>query len=307
MKMKEVCAQSGLTERAVRLYCAHGLLTPERTEVRGRIYLEFDDSDVAVLRQIAILRSVGFSLEEIRCMQNEPQLIGGTLAALRDRLEEERLRCVAIGDRLARLDAGAALCDMAALADALISATPVRPYANTAVFRHDEPSFPEFCAHRDADYRGDPDSLLDRRIRRGRVVMTVYSLLYWLLCAVLLIGAMTLENGLFVVLLLGAGAVGTFVLLRRDVGWVRGVLCIFHFFGAVVSASFIPEHLPITRTVIRLMPGGGYVPTVYAGKFSWMLVAFLLIALLNAAAVYFLGFNKWVSEYLYDCATRDER
>ena len=38
MKMKEICERSGLTERAVRLYCERGLVHPEKYSERGREY-----------------------------------------------------------------------------------------------------------------------------------------------------------------------------------------------------------------------------------------------------------------------------
>lgn len=68
MKIREVCDKTGLTERAVRLYLEKGLLCPRSEWRQGRTYTEYRESDVKRLREIAALRSVGFSLEEIGSM-----------------------------------------------------------------------------------------------------------------------------------------------------------------------------------------------------------------------------------------------
>ena len=103
MKMKEVCALTGLSERAIRLYCEEGLLVPEKSEVRGRVYLEFSDAHVDELRQIADLRAVGFSIEEIRVMKNEPHLIGSTVHGLRERILREQGESARVLDLLGNL------------------------------------------------------------------------------------------------------------------------------------------------------------------------------------------------------------
>ncbi len=85
MKIKEVCAQTGLTERAVRLYLEKGLLSPKSQWYQGRIYREYSPEDVERLREIGALRSVGFSLEDIREMLQNG---GKTDDRLSKRLEE---------------------------------------------------------------------------------------------------------------------------------------------------------------------------------------------------------------------------
>lgn len=85
MKIKEVCSQTGLTERAVRLYLEKGLLSPKSQWYQGRIYREYSPGDVERLREIGALRSVGFSLEDIREMLQNG---GKTDDRLSKRLEE---------------------------------------------------------------------------------------------------------------------------------------------------------------------------------------------------------------------------
>ena len=101
MKMKEVCARTGLTERAVRFYVQEGLVSPASQRRGGRTWLDFDEDDVARLKAVAALRKAGFTLEEIRSMgtdfrQNAP----AAAFALRRRLRE----AIEAHERLARTD-----------------------------------------------------------------------------------------------------------------------------------------------------------------------------------------------------------
>lgn len=67
MKIKEVIEQTGLTDRAVRLYIDSGLLNPSITEsYSGRKSIDFTETDVQKLHNIALLRKAGFSIESIK-------------------------------------------------------------------------------------------------------------------------------------------------------------------------------------------------------------------------------------------------
>lgn len=88
MKMKEVCARTGLTERAVRFYVQEKLLSPQAQRRGGRTWLDFSQADVDRLRAIATLRRAGFTVEEIRAMADDfPQNASGAAFALRRRLQ----------------------------------------------------------------------------------------------------------------------------------------------------------------------------------------------------------------------------
>lgn len=101
MKMKEVCARTGLTERAVRFYVQEGLLCPSAQRRGGRTWLDFSEPDVARLRAIATLRRTGFSVEEIRAMSMDfPQNAPLAAFALKKRLQKVIDSC----QRLARAD-----------------------------------------------------------------------------------------------------------------------------------------------------------------------------------------------------------
>ena len=78
MKIKEVIAATGLTDRAIRLYIENGLVTPENQKsYTGRNHYNFTQEDIACLEQIAMLRKADFSLEQIKTLQQ-----GGEAARL---------------------------------------------------------------------------------------------------------------------------------------------------------------------------------------------------------------------------------
>ena len=82
MKMKEVITETGLTDRAIRLYIENGLVAPSCSEnYAGRKNIEFIAEDVAKLNNIATLRKAGFSIGEIK-------LMGSGKAPCRKALEE---------------------------------------------------------------------------------------------------------------------------------------------------------------------------------------------------------------------------
>ena len=88
MKMKEVCAQTGLTERAVRFYVQEKLVVPLAQRRGGRTWLDFSPNHVDRLKAISTLRKAGFTLEEIRAMIEDFQKnASGAAFALRQRLQ----------------------------------------------------------------------------------------------------------------------------------------------------------------------------------------------------------------------------
>ncbi|MGN1147796.1 MAG: MerR family transcriptional regulator [Lachnospiraceae bacterium] len=92
MKIKAVCENTGLTDRAVRFYIEKGLILPQSYELNGRTYYEYAEQDVEQLKGIMTLRKAGFSIEEILLMQKEPEKIDSILKQyslrLHDKLEE---------------------------------------------------------------------------------------------------------------------------------------------------------------------------------------------------------------------------
>lgn len=78
MRMKEICEKTGLTDRAVRLYISSGLLAPKRsTSYNGYTSIHFSQEDLKKLESIAVLRRAGFSMSDIREIQNDASCITG--------------------------------------------------------------------------------------------------------------------------------------------------------------------------------------------------------------------------------------
>lgn len=74
MKIKEVSEKTELTERAIRLYIENGLVAPNVNEsYSGRRNIEFSEEDVGRLKSISVLRKAGFSIAQIKLMQQEPE------------------------------------------------------------------------------------------------------------------------------------------------------------------------------------------------------------------------------------------
>ena len=72
MKMKEVIEKTGLTDRAVRLYIDEGLAVPNIEEsYSGRKSIDFSESDVERLKNVALLRKAGFSIADIKSMVDD--------------------------------------------------------------------------------------------------------------------------------------------------------------------------------------------------------------------------------------------
>ena len=82
MKMKEICQKTGLTERAVRFYIERKLISPNSYEQRERTYYEFTDEHLSQLRNIALLRRCGFSIDAIAEMNVSPEHIPALIRAL---------------------------------------------------------------------------------------------------------------------------------------------------------------------------------------------------------------------------------
>ena len=92
MNIKEIEERSGLTRANIRYYEQEGLLAPVRRENK---YRDYSEEDLETLLRIALLRSLGFSLEDIRRLQSGE---ADFAAAMRERsaaLESEGQRLLA--------------------------------------------------------------------------------------------------------------------------------------------------------------------------------------------------------------------
>lgn len=98
MNIKEIEQRSGLTRANIRYYEQEGLLRPARQENK---YRDYSDEDLETLLRIALLRSLGFSIDEIRRLQS------GELALA----EAMRSRSDALGAEGQRLLTAQSVCD----------------------------------------------------------------------------------------------------------------------------------------------------------------------------------------------------
>ena len=108
MKINEVEAQVGITKKNIRFYEEQGLLSPRRDSSNG--YRDYGEAEVAILRQIKLMRKLGVPLEEIRRMQAGGTVADGmrrhlvTLERERKSLEQSIQLCQSLKDREERLD-----------------------------------------------------------------------------------------------------------------------------------------------------------------------------------------------------------
>ena len=143
MKMKEVCAQTGLTERAVRFYVQEKLVVPLAQRRGGRTWLDFSPADVDRLKAISILRKAGFTLEEIRSMIEDFQKnASGAAFSLRQRLQA----AIDAYDKLRFTDTAQAsgLEDYAALLEREVKGRPI-PESDRVHTGTDSSQVESFC------------------------------------------------------------------------------------------------------------------------------------------------------------------
>lgn len=90
MKIKEVIAVTGLTDRAIRLYIEKDLIKPEYDEnYNGRKSIVFSEKDVEQLEKIALLRKADFSIPEIKALQEGGETAQATIKEYVNGLNEK--------------------------------------------------------------------------------------------------------------------------------------------------------------------------------------------------------------------------
>lgn len=117
MRIGDVAARTGLTERAIRHYEREGLVAPERSESGQRLYGE---DALKALARARLLRRAGFSIADIRAMGDglaEPAaLIDAQLKTMQVREDEIREAVQALETLKRRVEKSGAdidvLCDL---------------------------------------------------------------------------------------------------------------------------------------------------------------------------------------------------
>lgn len=90
MKIKQVIKETGLTDRAIRLYIENELVKPECDEnYNGRKSIEFSEKDVENLKNIALLRKADFSIQEIKALQMGGETAQNTIKEYINRTNEK--------------------------------------------------------------------------------------------------------------------------------------------------------------------------------------------------------------------------
>lgn len=80
MRIKEVCKETGLTDKAVRFYINNELIYPSYQEnYNGRRNYDFSVEDVNILKKIALLRKYDFSINAIKEMLENESCISEVL------------------------------------------------------------------------------------------------------------------------------------------------------------------------------------------------------------------------------------
>ncbi len=109
MKIGAVCEQTGLTDRTVRFYMDEGLLSPSYTKnYLGRKTFDFSEEDVAMLKDIAVLRKYGFSIPEIRSILEDPAKSVEIIDTLRQKKQDTIRSEQELLDALLALESGRA-------------------------------------------------------------------------------------------------------------------------------------------------------------------------------------------------------
>lgn len=87
MTVKEMEQESGMTRANIRYYEAEGLLTP----IRGaNKYRDYSEEDLETLKKIKLLRSLDFSLEEIKAFQSGSRELSEALDRQLVKLQQEK-------------------------------------------------------------------------------------------------------------------------------------------------------------------------------------------------------------------------
>ena len=105
MTRKEVCTDTGLSIKTLRLYEEKGLIAPERQYRNGREYRVYTPELVAQLQQIATLRRALFTMDEIKSMQQNPDTIPGIFEGYRQGLEAQEQQFRALRQAASQVNA----------------------------------------------------------------------------------------------------------------------------------------------------------------------------------------------------------
>ena len=309
MKMKEICARSGLTERAVRLYCDKGLVHPEKHWERGREYLVFSEHNLRELAIVSELRRAEFTIEEISVMLENPERCGDVLAGWRGRVAEQNQRLTKAKDKLAELSAHDALSAerVAELLGAKIAAHGAAPYEGE--------TFAQFCEKEAYThvYSAEMQKISkkeERRERLGKWFLILYTVYMGFTALLELAYSYGSSGVLWPGLVIVAVVIFVMVFVYRGTVWARAVAIIWHICSAALIAYQIPSCFPGARDyVVHVTLDDGTVETIVHQYPLWQSLTLIgvlgFLVLLDLLCVYMLWFHRGVKDYLYDRSLHD--
>lgn len=304
MKMKEICARSGLTERAVRLYCDKGLVHPEKHWERGREYLVFSEHNLRELATVSELRRAEFTIEEISVMLENPERCGDVLAGWRGRVAEQNQRLTNAKEKLAELLAHDALSAerVAELLGAKIAAHGAAPYEGE--------TFAQFCEKEEYThvYSAEMQKISkkeERRERLGKWFLILYTVYMGFTALLGLAYSYGSSGVLWPGLVIVAVVIFVMVFVYRGAVWARAVAIIWHICSAALIAYQIPSCFPGARDyVVHVTLDDGTVETIVHQYPLWQSLTLTGVlgglVLLDLLCVYMLWFHRGVKDYLYD-------
>lgn len=154
LKINEVEACVGITRKNIRFYESEGLLSPRRNRDNG--YRDYGKAEIEILKQIKLLRKLGFPLEEIRKMQKGELTVSDGMDRHRVLLERQSKN----------ITQSISLCDRFAL-----SATRLEELDTTSVLEE-----MESLENKGATFQNKYEK--DRKINRiSAVIITVFIVL----------------------------------------------------------------------------------------------------------------------------------
>ena len=106
MKISEVCAKTGLTDRAIRFYIEKGLLEKTAENINGRNCREYTEEDILQLNRISALRKAGFSIQDILEMKQGPEAVREVMESHSRKLEGEAASYISIAKELKSIHVG---------------------------------------------------------------------------------------------------------------------------------------------------------------------------------------------------------
>ncbi len=276
MKIKEVCRKTGLTEKAVRYYVGNGLCSPQEYQSRGRTYLNFTDKDVSRLRDVAAMRRLGLSVEDIRRMQEDggsiDAVMSGYIRSLSEELEVKKRIFAALAFR--------DYSDFRSLDELMPTlAGALRP----------DPAAPDFSKFEGGLFDdGREDELTDRSVF-GRLVKAQEMFITYAAVIGTLMALTTLPGiGLFLIAALVYRRVRTdYVLLYEvlsGIGFLANIIAFVRSAGSIGGVARLSEI--VTGSVL--------------GFATVQCALYLVAALAELISLLILIFGREIKEYFYD-------